>query len=253
MKTRNLLFLGAILFAPAALALAAPNAESERIGASFALALGRAPTSAELADAGGNGAGSVSDRIARHRQRLERDAALQRSTATQAWTDAFGRQPADRDLAAAPAGAETYTERVQQHIRQLAGNPAEYRQVIERAYQRVLRRPAYDIEVEYWEARDALPFVLLVGCIENWALRNAPGLMATTGIPSVSVNSNYLSTLRLSAAVATEARAAIGLAAPGDADLVSATGRTLVAAGAGQVVSVGRIHFVATGGPNLLP
>jgi hypothetical protein len=65
------------------------------------------------------------------------------------------------------------------------------------------------------------------------------------------VNSAYLATVRLSPAVAAEARAAAGLVPTGDAALASATGRNLVAPGADRVASVGGIHFIAAGAANL--
>ena len=61
------------------------------------------------------------------------------------------------------------------------------------------------MEIEYWKRQPALSYALLVGCIEDWARRNRPGLMATTGVASVSVNSAYLATIRLSPGVASPA------------------------------------------------
>jgi hypothetical protein len=66
-------------------------------------------------------------------------------------------------------------------------------------------------------------------------------------VPSVSVNSPDLAVVRLSPAVAAEARAAAGLPPPADAALAAALGRHVVAPGAGPVASVGGIHFAAAG------
>jgi hypothetical protein len=140
---------------------------------------------------------------------------------------------------------------VQRHIQRLGGNPVEYEQVMHRAYRLHLERDAYAVELDYWRARPALSFVLLAGCVENWARRNQPGLMATAGVPSVSVNSHYLAAVRLSSAVAAEARAAAGLPPPGDAALAAALGRHVVAPGAATIASVGGIHFAAAGGSAL--
>jgi len=77
--------------------------------------------------------------------------------------------------------------------------------------------------------------------------------MVTTGTPTVSVNSEFLTTVRLSPTVAAEARAAAGLDSAGNAPDASAFGRNLVAAGAGELITGGRIHFVAAGSPKLIP
>lgn len=226
--------------------------QSERIAASYMLAFGRVPSPAEMAETEKLGEVGVADLIARHRQRLETDAALKRATAVKAWKDAFGREPTDQEIASAVSGNSTYTELMKRHIQSLAADAAEYEKVMERAYRLVIRRGVYPEEITYWKKRDTLPYALLVGAIENWGRRNAPGLMVTTGTPTVSINSNYLTTVRLSPTVAAEARAAAGLPVPGTADFISATGRTLVAAGAGELVSGGRIHLALAGGSNLV-
>lgn len=247
-----LVLLAALVFSSVA-ASAKPDLQAERLGASCLLALGRTPSSSEIAEGSKHGSLSVADLIARHQQQLQADAALQRATAVKAAEDAFGRAPTERELALTAGAHPTYTELMQQHIAWLAANPAEYAQLIERAYQLVIHRSAFSIEIEYWNARPTLPFTLLVGCIENWGRRNAPGLMATTGIPTVSLTSDYLTAVRLSPAVAAEARAAARLAPSVDASLATAAGRNLVAAGADPVVTGGHIHFAAAGGPNLVP
>lgn len=227
---------------------ASPATQAERVGAAFVLAQGRAPSAAELQQWTQSGATTVSDLLARHRQQLQNDDDAARTVATRAAADAFGQIKAD---APAAAGA-LYVEQLQQHVQQLSANPAEYAQVIHRAYQRALRRDPYDLELGYWRAKPVLSYALLVGCIENWGLRNAPGLMATTGAPTISVNSNFLTAVRLSPAVAIEARTAAGLGAASDADLFAASGRTLVAPAAADVISVGHIHAAVCGGPTIV-
>ncbi|ACB73857.1 hypothetical protein [Opitutus terrae] len=230
-------------------------AQAERVGASFVLALGRAPTAAELQSWTQRNESSVSELLALHRQQLQSDDGAARAVAQRAAEDAFGQTATDTPAAAAPL----YVEQLQRHVQRLATNPADYAQVIQRAYQRALRRDPYDVELGYWRERPVLSYALLVGCIENWGLRNAPGLMATTGAPTISVNSNFLTAVRLSPAIATEARLALGMLPPatGDqlaalADRLAATGRTLIAPGAGDVVSLGHIHAAVCGGPEIV-
>ena len=219
----------------------------ERIAASFVLALGRTPTTADVEQWAKDGPRTVADFFNRHREALRHDAAAGREVAVKAAQDALGRAPSEDELRRLSDG-EIYAEIVQRHIQRLGGNPLEYEQVMHRAYRLHLQRDAYAVELDYWRARPTLSFALLAACVENWARRNQPGLMATAGVPSVSVNSPYLAAVRLSPAVAAEARAAAGLPPPDDAALAAALGRHIVAPGAGTVASVGGIHFAAAGG-----
>jgi len=250
---RTPLFLLASLVLASATVSAQSNEQEERIGASFVLALGRAPSSGEIDHWAKLGTLPVADLIARHQQQLQGDVGVKRATVVKACADAFGREPTEPEIDAWSSGNWTYAELMKQHIQWLGEHPTEYQQAIERAYQLVMRRPAYPVEIDYWKAQPTLSYALLVGCIEDWARRNAPGLMATTGTPTVSLHSAYLTTFRLSPAIAAEARAAAGLVPAGDANLSSASGRNLVAAGAGNVATGGHIHFVAAGGARLRP
>jgi hypothetical protein len=128
--------------------------------------------------------------------------------------------------------------------------------VLERVYRLVARRGVYREEIDYWKQHGPLSYAMLVGCVEDWARRNQPGLMITVGTPTISINSNYLVTVRLTPALAEEARAAVGMESLKghyvEADYVGGTGRNIVAPGAEKIVSSGKIHFVAAGGGNLV-
>jgi hypothetical protein len=233
-------------------ALAQSTAQEERIAASFVLALGRTPTPAEMAQGAKQEPVSLADLMARHRQQLQGDPAAARAVAARASWDALGRAPGGSD-AVDPSEVDSYSNTMQRHLRWLADHPAEYEQVLNRAYRRVLQRDAYSIELDYWKRQQVLSFALLAGCIDDWARRNQPGLMATAGVASVSVNSAYFATVRLSPAVAAEARMALGHVPPGVAPFAAALGRNVVAPGAAQVASVGGIHFAAAGSDRLAP
>jgi hypothetical protein len=188
----------AVTFALSSLtAFAQSSAQTERVATSFVLALGRVPTAAEIVDAEKLGHLSISELVAKHRQHLQSDPALKRATVIKAWKDAFGREPSESEIADSTSGNATYTELMQRHIQYLKKDPAEYEKVMERAYRLVIRRGVYPGEIEYWKKRETLSYALLVGCVEDWGRRNAPGLMETAGTPTVSVNSNYLETVRL--------------------------------------------------------
>jgi oligosaccharide reducing-end xylanase len=231
-----------------AAAVARRAAQEERLAASYLLAFGRTPTTAEVAAGMSREPATVASLLEQQRAAIRNDAALERDVIVRAGRDAFGVSPGDDDIAGL-RGTGTYTALMQRHVKWLAEHQADYERVLHRAYRTHLARDAYSIELDYWKKYPALPYVFLVGCVENWALRNQPGLMATAGVPSVSVNSGYLSTARLSPAVAAEARSAAGLPPSGPADLA----HHIVAAGAEPVVSVGGIHFVAAGASDWRP
>jgi hypothetical protein len=246
------LFLIVLSAAAPAAALAQSAAQEERVAASFVLALGRTPTAAETDQWVKQEPMSLADLMARHLQQLQGDPAAARAVTARAGWDTLGRAPGEGD----PVGASdvgTYTDLMQRSLRWLADHPSEYEQVLNRAYRLVLQRDVYSIETDYWKRQPVLSFALLAGCIDDWARRNQPGLMATAGVASVSVNSAYLATIRLSPAIAAEARMAAGLLPAGGVPDASALGRNVVAPGAGEVASVGGIHFAAAGSARLSP
>jgi hypothetical protein len=235
-----LILVGALGFLPTN-AHAGSAEQQERIEASFVIALGRAPSASEVEVWQKQDASSVAGLLSRHRQTLTADAALQAAVAAKAFQDANGREPVSGDLEMPSGSGASYTELMVGHIQRLAENPSDYEQVIQRAYRFVIRRDAYSEEIDYWNERATLSYILLVGCMEDWARRNQPGLMVTSGTPTISINCDYLATVRLSPKVAAEAREAAGLPPAGDG------GTHVIAAGAGAIVSGGRIHFAMAG------
>jgi len=239
------LALFSALLVPAARAATLTPAQRERVEAAHLLVLGRAATPAELTAASATADASLRDRIAELRARLQAEPSLAAAAADAAWFDARGSAPGPE---ARPASPQAYADLVRVHLQRLAGNNAEYRAVVDRAYRRVLQRDAHDIELEYWARHETLPYILLLASIEDWARRNAPGLMYTTGAASVSIHSGHLTTVRLSPAVALEARLVVGIERTGTgAALATELGRNVVAPGAGEIASVGGIHFIAVG------
>lgn len=238
----------AVTYPPVA-ARAQSSPQEERIAASFVLSLGRTATPAEISQWTTQDPRSARELIARHRRQIEADPAAQRAVIAKARHDAVG--PGSRGNPEQVGSGVIYTELVQRHLQWLAQHPAEYEQVMHRAYRLLLERDAYSVEIDYWRRQPALSFALLVGCIEDWARRSQPGLTATTGTAAVSINSAYLATVRLSPGVAAEARAAAGLVPAGDSNLAVAAGRVVVAPGADGIVSVGGIYFAAAGADSL--
>lgn len=253
MKSRlTFLFTCAALALLGASAVAKPEEQQERIDASFLLAQGRLPTAEERQAWAGPTEPAFGELLTRQRERLRNDAAAQRAVAVRAACDAFGTEAPPSELVAVPAVGSAYVDLLQSHLQWLAAHPDAYRQVVDRAYRLAVGREAFPMEQDYWRERATLSFAMLVGCVDSWARRNAPGLMATTGTPSISINCGYLTTRRLSPAVAAEVRAASGLAPSGDAALALARDRDLIAPGAGEIASIGGIHLVAVGGGRFL-
>ncbi len=244
MTTRAPLFLLALLCLVLVPAVAQSTDQADRIAASFVLALGRVPTAVEAAQWTGKGKLAIAELVAQLQP--QGDDAKQ-AVAVKACLDACGREPAADELRAWLVGSPSYSGLMKQHVAWLEAHPKDYALVVERAYQLVMQRHAFAEELDYWKAQPALSFVLLNACIENWARRNAPGLMATSGVATASVNSMWLTTVSLAPAVATEARVAAGLVHAGNADLAAALGRNIIAAGGDAVASAGGVHFVAAG------
>lgn len=240
MKLRVTSLLLVATMALTALHAAPPSAaQAERVAASFLLAQGRLPTAEETAQWGATDT-SVADLLAKHRQQITANAATKRAVVAKAFADSFGRAATDEEIAKEAAVANaTYTELMQHHVEWLAAHPESYHKILNRAYQYVIRRDVYPEEIEYWKKKDIQSYAVLVGCIDNWGRRNQPGLMVTAGPAAISVNCVFLATARLSPAVAAEARAAANLGPVVDA----AAGTHVLAAGAGKIISDGRIHF----------
>lgn len=245
------LFIVTIALITAHPALAQSQVQPERVEASFILALGRAPTTSELATWSTTNEVTLTELLSRHREKLQGDPKIAQAASVKACVDAFGRAPKQDELAKWLAQPTTYIEQMQQHVDWLSTHPVEYEQVVGRAYERAVRRAVYPGEIKYWSAQPTLSYVLLVACIDNWARRNAPGLMETTGAPSIAPNCRFIAAVQLSPVVAVEARTLISPVGP-DADAVAvAAGRTLIAAGAKPVISVGHMHLVTAGAADL--
>lgn len=231
------------LFAAASTLSAADGLQTERVSAAYVLVAGRLPTSEEIAAL--NGPTSVSELVTSLSQKLTADSSNREKVAKQAYADCFGVDPSADRLTRANGN---YTEQSKQHLQELAAHRDEYAKVVQRAYQRVIRREPYPEEIAYWNRYDVVPYALLSAAIENWGRRNQPGLMVTSGDPTVSINSLYLTAVRLSPAIADEVADALGSPRMrDDVYRVRAPARTVLTPGGAQLISNGGIAFVAAG------
>lgn len=174
---------------------------------------------------------------------LHANSSLQESVRLRAFLDAFGLHPTS---AQAPSGSPLegvahYSELLKQHLAWLETYPSAYEAVIQRAYQTVIYRDAYEEEIEYWMQRNRQSYLVLVACIEDWARRNQPGLMVTTGTATVSVNCEFLTTLPLDPELAQQVRSAMQL--PASAQVLTP--------GADSIASSGNIPFLLVAGSDL--
>lgn len=215
------LLVVAFSFTAGTASLAAPPAEDrERALVAHALVFGRLPT-APVAIAA---ADSLAALVENRRAELQRDAAARAGAARAAWLDAFGREPSEAELRAESVLALTYAERMQRHLARLDADADENRETIRRAYALVVRREPYAEEFEYWRPHGALSFVALAACLEDWARRNQPGLMVTSGTPTVPARSRFVTLVSLSPEIAAEARALLPCIAPDSTARVLAVG-----------------------------
>ncbi|MBE2215025.1 MAG: hypothetical protein IAE82_14220 [Opitutaceae bacterium] len=219
----------------------------ESVDAAHLLALGRLPDAAERERTSTADHPTFAHLVNELGQSVRRDKALAAATDARARRDALGTTEAQAGSAEVASGGLDYTSRLRRHLDHLKADPAAYRAVIDRAYHRVVQRTPYDIEYDYWAARDPLPFFLLCACIENWAVRNQPGLMSTTGTPSIDTNSRHLTAVRVPPTVADDVRTVLGRPARAEDPHGLASGRVVLSAGASAVVSIGGIHVVAVG------
>ncbi len=237
------------LFVAASLHGFAQNSlQATRLAASTLTAFGRLPTSTESASAALQ-TGSISDLLHRHRESLRTDATLRSDTLAQSWQDALGRPPTAEEQRLHIDEARTYQEWMEQHSRWLAAHPEETTALLHKAYQKLFKRDAYAEEIVYWKKHDGLPYVLLLACLENWARRNQPGLMVTSGTATATYHSQYLTAVQLTPGLAAEMRAAAGQPALLDTAAPYANGRSILLPGAQSIVSAGHICFVAAGKP----
>lgn len=219
-------------------------APSRDVIAAYLLAFGRLPAAHEATFA--DATASLERTVAALKSRLVADAAESHATLTRSYRDAFGRAPTDEEANAGALTPRTYTELMIEHLARLAAAPIDYEQVIRRAYPLVIRRDAYPEEIEYWRKHGPLPYALIVACIDNWARRNQPGLMVTTGKPTIALDCPFLTAVRLEPEAGDAARPIVN---PGAA---TNDGRKVIAVGGEKVSSNGAVVFIAAGNEQLL-
>jgi hypothetical protein len=222
------------------------GAGTERAKAAFLLCHGRLPNAQELSHVAGLGVKDTRALLAEMERSIASTSELKKAVHAAATLDALGVSAGSSHEAAGTGEGVAYFRMVARLISEAALSAADYEAVIHRAYRRALARDAYPGELKYWARQPRFSYAMLVACIDNWARRNAPGLMETEGAPTVSLNSEYLQCVRVTPELADELRRATGVSSL-DAAHAAATGKLVVAPGAAGVTSAGPVPIVAVG------
>jgi hypothetical protein len=219
-----------------------PDADSQRTAAAHMLAYGELAPSAFATSPL-----SLDTLLQSHALALQVDQERADTVTRRAYLDAFGITPeaSNAPAGAALVGASLYYEQVSSHRTWLSNNQEEQHAMMRRAYQWVVGRDAYPEEIAYWANYPTLTFVLLAGALEDWARRNQPGLMVTSGAANIAHHCPYLQVQRVTPAIAGEIRSAIALLSP------ESTAFAILASGAESLTSSGSVPFIPAGSPML--
>jgi hypothetical protein len=243
MFRKNLLLI--LLTLCTAVSTYAQGSRSERIIASYMIALGRPPQPSEvnywLSDP--LSLKTVSDLVEKHRENMNKaDRSLRLATVKQSYIDAFGRAPRPDEIDYWMASINTYAEMRKKHVEWFAARPDEWTKVIQASYQTAFKRAPKAEELAYWKGQPARSFWDLVVQHDEF-IRNNPQLGARSGSAGaalvkkenkVTMPPSLLNEIRLS----------------GGAGVISTGGGNVISTGGGNVISTGGGNVISTGGGN---
>jgi len=241
MKRIGKLMLAVIMIATSALSSKAQTEDqlkTERIGASYMIAMGRMANSGEITYWKSQGNLSVAQLVEKHRAYLSGDKASKRTMIIKAFKNAYGRVPTESEVATNMNQNMTYAEWMNNHLAWLNKSSADYVNVIKNSYKTVFGREPNTAEINYWKTQPVMSHMILAACHEDWKRRNG-NAAKTSGSNTIGTSSSYVDLLKVGATVAGEASKIIG----------SAVGN-VIAPGGGNVVSGGGGNVVAAGGMN---
>ena len=187
MKTTKIAFLLGILLCSFSISLFAQ--QDQRIRAAYMLAYGRSATGAEVTYWLGRGNLTIAQLVAFHRDYLKLDSANHIKVIEQSYLDALGRYPSDGEKKYYMQYNQTYTEIMENHIKFLKQNPAEYDKVINNSYGQVARPK----EMNFWRGKEVHPYYLIMAYHHTYWDRkqeepfaNAPGVINLQNSSSVT-------------------------------------------------------------------
>ena len=228
-----------------ALATFAQQTRTDRIVASYMIAFGRPPQTAEIAYwlTDPLSLKPVNDLVEKHRNNMNKvDRSLRLSAVKQSYIDAFGRAPRQDEIDYWMGSVNTYAEMRAKHVEWFAARPDEWAKVIQASYQTAFKRAPKADELAYWKGQPARSFWDLVVQHDEF-IRNNPHLGPKNGTAGatlvrkenkVTIAPSLLSEIRLS----------------GGAGVISTGGGNVISTGGGNVISTGGGNVISTGGGN---
>lgn len=222
---------------------------TERIQASYLVALGRVPNSGEIAYWRGQGNLSVQQLIDRHKKYIGEDRGTRESIIRKSYVDVLGYNPSPDEVKYHSQFNRTYAQMVNEHIEYAKRYGHIHDNIIKNSYQLAFRRQPNDGELRYWKQFGVISYSYLVSMHEEY--KKANNYPSNRVLP---MNSS-VSFAPVSASVLSETRFAFGelvghMVAAGGGNMVAAGGGNMVAAGGGNMVAAGGGNMVAAGGGN---
>ncbi len=213
----------------------ADQLKTDRINASYLIAMGRKPNSGEITHWKKQGDLTVAQLVENHRNYLAGDANMKRALIIQAFKNSYGRDPIESEIKTNMTQKMTYAEWMTNHINWLKKSTTDYTDVIKRAYKAVMGRDPQQAEINYYRSQPVMSYMVMAATLEEWKRQNGTKAK-TSGSLTIGSTSSYISHVGVSATVAKEASNLIGQAsgnviAPGAGNAISPSGGNVVAAG----------------------
>lgn len=229
----------------AAVATYAQGSRNERIIASYMIAFGRPPQTAEVAYwlTDPLSLKPVNDLVEKHRENMNKvDRTLRLFAVKQSYIDAFGRGPRQDEIDYWMGSVNTYAEMRKKHVEWFAERPDEWVKVIQASYQTAFKRAPKAEELAYWKGQPARAFWDLLVQHDEF-IRNNPQSApksSTAGATLVKKENKVI----IAPSLLNEIR--LG----GGAGVISTGGGNVISTGGGNVISTGGGNVISTGGGN---
>ena len=239
-KMHKVLMTGgmAVLLSISVFAQSADDIKRQGIQASYLLAMGKKPTTAEVNYWMSQ---SISGDVLKtlyenHRKWLQTNPDAKKEMIRRSFKNSYGRTPSESEVNTNMQQAWTYTDWMNNHNAWLKKTPSDYEQAIRFAYQNVVGRQPNSSELTYWKGRGAMAYYVVASCVEQC---KRSGSSANCASNVFGTGSSFAETINVAPSVAASASGLIG-----------AAGGNVVAPGGGNVVSAGGANVVAAGGGN---
>jgi hypothetical protein len=228
----------AALLSSSVFSQSADDVKRQSIQASYLLALGKKPTTAEVNYWMGQ---SISGDVVKtlyenHRNWLLANPEAKKDMIRRSFRNSYGRTPNESEVNTNMQQAWTYTDWMNNHSAWLKKTPSDFENAIKFAYQNVLNRQPSSSELSFWKGKGAMAYYVVASCVEQCRKSGSSSNCANNVFSSTS---RYADAITVAPSVATSA-----------SNLIGAAGGNVVAPGGGNVVSAGGGNVVAAGGGN---